>query len=217
MPIGLIGRKCGMTRIFTDAGDSVPVTVIEALPNRVTQLKTVDSDGYRAVQVTVGNRKASRTARPLVGHYAKAETEPGDGLWEFRLAQDEGADLAAGAEIKVDLFADGQLIDVTGTTRGKGYAGTIKRHNFRGQDNTHGNSVSHRVPGSIGQNQSPGRVFPGKKMSGHMGDVRRTIPNLKIVRVDSERNLILVRGGVPGAPGGRVVLRPAVKAGPTSE
>jgi large subunit ribosomal protein L3 len=206
-----------MTRIFTDAGDSVPVTVIEALPNRVTQLKTVDSDGYRAVQVTVGSRKASRTARPLVGHYAKAETEPGEGLWEFRLSEDEGAELAAGAEIKVDLFADGQMVDVTGSTRGKGYAGTIKRHNFRGQDNTHGNSVSHRVPGSIGQNQSPGRVFKGKKMSGHMGDVRRTIPNLEVVRVDSERNLILVRGGVPGAPGARVVLRPAVKAGPAAE
>ncbi len=217
MPIGLIGRKCGMTRIFTDAGDSVPVTVIEALPNRVTQLKTVDSDGYRAVQVTVGSRKASRTARPLVGHYAKAETGPGEGLWEFRLTEDEGADLAAGAEIKVDLFADGQMIDVTGSTRGKGYAGTIKRHNFKGQDNTHGNSVSHRVPGSIGQNQTPGRVFKGKKMSGHMGDVRRTIPNLEVVRVDSARNLILVRGGVPGAPGARVVLRPAVKAGSTAE
>ena len=217
MPIGLIGRKCGMTRIFTDAGDSVPVTVIEALPDRVTQLKTVDSDGYRAVQVTVGSRKASRTARPLVGHYAKAETGPGEGLWEFRLTEDEGADLAAGAEIKVDLFADGQMIDVTGSTRGKGYAGTIKRHNFKGQDNTHGNSVSHRVPGSIGQNQTPGRVFKGKKMSGHMGDVRRTIPNLEVVRVDSARNLILVRGGVPGAPGARVVLRPAVKAGSTAE
>jgi large subunit ribosomal protein L3 len=191
--------------------------VIEALPNRVTQLKTVDSDGYRAVQVTVGSRKASRTARPLVGHYAKAETGPGEGLWEFRLTEDEGADLAAGAEIKVDLFADGQMIDVTGSTRGKGYAGTIKRHNFKGQDNTHGNSVSHRVPGSIGQNQTPGRVFKGKKMSGHMGDVRRTIPNLEVVRVDSARNLILVRGGVPGAPGARVVLRPAVKAGSTAE
>lgn len=217
MPIGLIGRKCGMTRIFTDAGDSIPVTVIEALPNRVTQLKTVDSDGYRAVQVTVGSRKASRTVRSLVGHYAKAEVEPGEGLWEFRLGEDEGAELAAGSEIRVDLFSDGQFIDVTGTSRGKGYAGTIKRHNFRGQDATHGNSLSHRVPGSIGQNQSPGRVFKGKKMSGHMGDVNRTIPNLKVVRVDSDRNLILIRGGVPGAPGGRVVLRPAVKAGPKPE
>jgi large subunit ribosomal protein L3 len=206
-----------MTRIFTDAGDSVPVTVIEALPNRVTQLKTVDTDGYRAVQVTMGSRKASRTARPLVGHYAKGETEPGEGMWEFRLGADESTELTAGAEIKVDLFADGQFVDVTGTSRGKGYAGTIKRHHFRGQDATHGNSVSHRVPGSIGQNQSPGRVFKGKKMSGHLGDVRRTIPNLEVVRVDTERNLILVKGGVPGAPGGRVVLRPAVKARSTAE
>lgn len=211
MPIGLVGRKCGMTRIFTAAGDSVPVTVIEALPNRVTQLKTVDADGYRAVQVTVGSRKASRTARPVVGHYAKVEVEPGEGLWEFRLADDEGADLATGSELKVDLFADGQRIDVIGTSRGKGYAGAIKRHNFRSQDNSHGNSLSHRAPGSIGQNQSPGRVFKGKKMSGHLGDDRRTIPNVEVVRVDSERNLILVKGGVPGAPGGRVIVRPAAK------
>lgn len=211
MPIGLVGRKCGMTRIFTDAGDSVPVTVIEALPNRVTQLKTVDTDGYRAVQVTVGSRKASRTARPLIGHYAKGEAEPGEGLWEFRLTADEGAELAAGAELKVDLFADGQLIDVIGTSRGKGFAGTIKRHNFRSQDNSHGNSLSHRAPGSIGQNQSPGRVFKGKRMSGHLGAARRTIPNLEVVRVDPERNLILVKGGVPGAPGGRVIVRPAAK------
>jgi len=211
MPIGLIGRKCGMTRIFNDAGDSIPVTVIEALPNRVTQLKTVESDGYRAIQVTAGQRKPSRTARPQIGHFAKAETEPGEGLWEFRLAAEEGAELATGSELKVDMFADVARVDVTGTSRGKGYAGTIKRHNFAGQDNSHGNSVSHRVPGSIGQNQTPGRVFKGKRMSGHMGDVRRTIPNLEVVRVDAERNLILVKGGIPGAPGGRVVLRPAVK------
>jgi large subunit ribosomal protein L3 len=217
MPIGLIGRKCGMTRIFTDAGDSIPVTVIEALPNRVTQLKTVENDGYRAVQVTVGQRKPSRTARPQIGHFAKAEIDPGEGLWEFRLAGEEGADLAAGAELGVDLFTDVARVDVTGTSRGKGYAGTIKRHNFRSQDNTHGNSVSHRAPGSIGQNQTPGRVFKGKRMSGHMGDVRRTIPNLEVVRVDAERNLILVKGGIPGAPGGRVVLRPAVKAGSKAE
>jgi large subunit ribosomal protein L3 len=217
MPIGLIGRKCGMTRIFTDAGESIPVTVIEALPNRVAQLKTVENDGYRAVQVTVGQRKPSRMARPQIGHFAKAEVEPGDGLWEFRLADEEGADLTAGAELRVDLFADVVRVDVTGTSRGKGYAGTIKRHNFRGQDNSHGNSVSHRVPGSIGQNQTPGRVFKGKKMSGHMGDVRRTIPNLEVVRVDPERNLILVKGGIPGAPGGRVVLRPAVRSGAKAE
>jgi large subunit ribosomal protein L3 len=217
MPIGLIGRKCGMTRIFTDAGESVPVTVIEALPNRVTQLKTVESDGYRAVQVTVGQRKPSRTARPQIGHYAKAEVDPGEGLWEFRLADEEGADLAAGSELSVELFADVAHVDVTGTSRGKGYAGTIKRHNFRSQDNSHGNSISHRAPGSIGQNQTPGRVFKGKRMSGHMGNVRRTSPNLEVVRVDPERNVILVKGGVPGAPGGRVVLRPAVKAGAKAE
>ena len=217
MPIGLIGRKCGMTRIFTDAGESVPVTVIEALPNRVTQLKTVENDGYRAVQVTVGQRKPSRTARPQIGHYAKAEVDPGEGLWEFRLADEEGADLAAGSELSVELFTDVGHVDVTGTSRGKGYAGTIKRHNFRSQDNTHGNSISHRAPGSIGQNQTPGRVFKGKRMSGHMGNVRRTSPNLEVVRVDPERNVILVKGGVPGAPGGRVVLRPAVKAGAKAE
>lgn len=217
MPIGLVGRKCGMTRMFTAAGESVPVTVIEALPNRVTQLKTVETDGYRAVQVTVGSRKASQTARPVVGHYAKAEVEPGEGLWEFRLADGEGADLAAGAELKVDLFADGQRIDIVGTSRGKGYAGTIKRHHFRSQDNSHGNSLSHRAPGSIGQNQSPGRVFKGKKMSGHLGDVQRTIPNVQVVRVDAERNLILVKGGVPGAPGGHVVVRPAAKTSRKAE
>jgi len=205
-----------MTRIFTDAGDSIPVTVIEVLPNRVTQLKTVDTDGYRAVQVTVGVRKASRTVRPLIGHFAKAEAEPGEGLWEFRLSGDEGAELAAGSELNVGVFADGQLIDVTGTSKGKGYAGAVKRHHFRTQDNTHGNSLSHRAPGSIGQNQSPGRVFKGKKMSGHLGDVRRTIPNLEVVRVDADRNLILVKGGVPGAPGGRVMMRPAVKAKPAA-
>ena len=217
MPIGLVGRKCGMTRIFTDAGESIPVTVIEALPNRVTQLKTLDTDGYRAVQVTVGVRKPSRTARPAVGHFAKAEVDPGEGLWEFRLAAGEGDELATGAELKVDLFADGQLVDVVGTSRGKGYAGTVKRHNFRTQDNTHGNSLSHRAPGSIGQNQTPGRVFKGKKMSGQMGNVRRTQPCLEVVRVDAERNLILVKGGVPGAPGGRVILRPAAKSRAAAE
>ena len=217
MPIGLVGRKCGMTRIFTDAGESIPVTVIEALPNRVTQLKTVDTDGYRAVQVTAGSRKPSRTARPAVGHFTKVEVEPGDGLWEFRLTDGEGDELATGAELKVDLFADGQLVDVIGTSRGKGFAGTVKRHNFSMQDATHGNSLSHRAPGSIGQNQTPGRVFKGKKMSGQMGNVRRTQPNLEVVRVDSERNLILVKGGIPGAPGGRVILRPAVKARSVAE
>ncbi|HEX9878553.1 MAG TPA: 50S ribosomal protein L3 [Gammaproteobacteria bacterium] len=211
MPIGLVGRKCGMTRIFTEDGDSVPVTVIEALPNRVTQLKNVDVDGYRAVQVTVGSRKPRRVVKPLTGHFAKAQAQPGDGLWEFRLGDDEGGDLAAGTELKVDRFVHGQRVDVTGTSKGKGFAGTIKRHNFSSQDSSHGNSLSHRAPGSIGQNQSPGRVWKGKKMAGHLGNVRRTVPNLEVVRVDAERNLILVKGGVPGAPGGHVIVRPAGK------
>ncbi len=212
MAIGLVGRKCGMTRVFTDDGESIPVTVIEALPNRITQVKTADSDGYRAIQVTVGAVKPSRVTKPVAGQYAQAQQEPGEGLWEFRLEEGEGDELAAGGEVKVDLFSHGQLVDVTGTSKGKGYAGTVKRHNFRTQDATHGNSLAHRAPGSIGQNQTPGRVFKGKKMSGHMGDVRRTSSNLEVVRIDAERNLILVKGGVPGAAGGRVVLRPAVKA-----
>jgi large subunit ribosomal protein L3 len=212
MAIGLVGRKCGMTRVFTEDGQSVPVTVIEALPNRVTQVKTAETDGYRAVQVTAGSRKPSRVTRPQAGHFARAGSEPGDGLWEFRLESDEGAELAPGAEIKVDAFSDGQVVDVAGVTIGKGYAGTIKRHNFAGQDASHGNSVSHRVPGSIGQNQSPGRVFKGKRMSGHMGNVNSTALNLTVVRVDAARNLLLVKGAVPGARGGRVVVRPAVKA-----
>lgn len=212
MAIGLVGRKCGMTRVFTDDGESIPVTVIEALPNRITQVKTADSDGYRAIQVTVGAVKPSRVTKPVAGQYAQAQQEPGEGLWEFRLEEGEGDELAAGTEVKVDLFSHGQLVDVTGTSKGKGYAGTVKRYNFRTQDATHGNSLAHRAPGSIGQNQTPGRVFKGKKMSGHMGDVRRTSSNLEVVRIDAERNLILVKGGVPGAAGGRVVLRPAVKA-----
>jgi large subunit ribosomal protein L3 len=212
MTIGLIGRKCGMTRVFTDAGESVPVTVIEALPNRVTQVKAAESDGYRAVQVAVGHRKPSRIGRPLAGHYAKAKVEPGRSLVEFRLADGEGTDLAAGAELKVDLFTAGQIVDVTGTTIGKGFAGTMKRHNFAGGMASHGASVVHRAPGSIGQRQTPGRVFPGKRMSGHMGSVRRTTENLRVVEVDAARNLLLIRGAVPGAPGGQVIVRPSVKA-----
>jgi large subunit ribosomal protein L3 len=212
MAIGLVGRKCGMTRVFTEDGASVPVTVIEALPNRVAQVKTEETDGYRAVQVTLGSRKPSRVAKPQAGHYARAGIDAGEGLWEFRLEGDEGAELAPGAEIKVDFFADGQVVDVSGVTIGKGFAGTVKRHNFHMQDATHGNSVSHRVPGSIGQNQTPGRVFKGKKMSGHMGAVKATSQNLTVVRVDAERNLLLVKGAVPGARGGRVVVRPAAKA-----
>ncbi len=212
MPIGLVGRKCGMTRIFTDAGESIPVTVIEALSNRVTTLKTAERDGYRAVQVAFGERKAERLSRPQAGVYSRLNATPGDGLVEFRLADEEGEELAAGAEIGVATFEAGQHVDVVGTTKGKGYAGTVKRHNFRTQDNTHGNSISHRAPGSIGQNQTPGRVFKGKKMSGHMGNVRRTAENLEIVRVDSDRNLILVKGAVPGSANGRVIIKPAVKA-----
>jgi large subunit ribosomal protein L3 len=209
---GLVGRKAGMTRVFTDAGETVPVTVIEALPNRVTQVRTVEADGYRAVQVAVGDRKASHTNKPLSGHYSKVKVAPGKALVEFRLKGDDLKDVAAGAEFKVDSFEVGQVVDVTGTTIGKGYAGVMKRHNFGGLPATHGVSVSHRSPGSIGQRQTPGRVFPGKRMSGHMGQVRRTIENLKIVRVDAERNLLLVSGAVPGAPGGQVIVRPSVKA-----
>jgi large subunit ribosomal protein L3 len=212
MTIGLIGRKAGMTRVFTDAGESIPVTVIVALPNRVTQVKAVESDGYRAVQVAYGDRKPSRLTRPLAGHYAKAKVAPGESLVEFRLADGEAADLAPGAEIKVDMFAAGQVVDVAGTTIGKGFAGTMKRHHFAGGPASHGASVFHRAPGSIGQRQTPGRVFQGKRMSGHMGNVRVTTENLKIVEVDAARNLLLVRGAVPGAPGGEVIVRPSVKA-----
>ena len=212
MAIGLVGRKAGMTRIFTEEGAAVPVTVIEVEPNRVTQVKSQDVDGYRALQVTVGQRRASRVTKPMAGHFAKAGVEAGRGLWEFRLADGEGDDITVGSELKVDLFETGQKVDVSGISIGKGFAGTIKRHNFRGQRQTHGNSLSHRVPGSIGQNQTPGRVFKGKKMSGHMGAVRCSIQNLEIVRVDSERNLLLVKGAVPGAKGGNVIVRPAIKS-----
>jgi large subunit ribosomal protein L3 len=201
-----------MTRVFTDAGESIPVTVVEAAPNRITQIKTENSDGYRAVQVTAGERKPSRVLKPEAGHFAKAGVAPGRGLWEFRLAGEEGADLEAGGELKVDVFAEGQLVDVTGTSIGKGFAGTVKRHNFRTQDATHGNSLSHRAPGSIGQNQTPGRVFKGKKMSGQLGNVKKTVQNLRVVKVDAERNLLLIRGAVPGARGSDVIVRPAVKA-----
>ncbi len=212
MTIAIIGRKAGMTRIFRDDGVSVPVTVISVEPNRVTQVKTVENDGYRALQVTTGARRASRVTRPLAGHYAKAGSESGRGLWEFRLDEGEADEIAVGSEIKVDVFEAGQSVDVTGTSIGKGFAGTVKRHNFHMQDATHGNSISHRAPGSIGQCQTPGRVFKGKKMSGHMGDKRRTTQNIEVVRVDAERNLLLVKGAVPGARGGDVIIRPAVKA-----
>jgi len=212
MTIGVIGRKVGMTRIFTDDGVSVPVTVIEVEPNRITQIKSDETDGYRAVQVTTGSRRASRVTKAMAGHFAKAGTEAGRGQWEFRLGDGEGEDFALGGEIKVDIFEDGQKIDVTGTSKGKGFQGGVKRHNFHMQDATHGNSISHRSNGSIGQNQSPGRVFKGKKMSGHMGAVTSTVQTLEVVRVDAENNLLLVKGAVPGAKNGDVVVRPAVKA-----
>jgi len=212
MAIGLIGRKAGMTRIFTEAGESIPVTVIEVEPNRVTQIKGQDTDGYRAYQVTTGTRRASRVNKAAAGHYAKAGTEAGRGLWEFRLADGEGDDIEVGKQLGVDLFEAGQKVDVAGTTIGKGFAGGVKRHNFSMQDATHGNSLSHRAPGSIGQCQTPGRVFKGKRMAGHMGSVRRTQQNLEIVRVDAERNLLLVKGSLPGSRGGDVVVTPAVKA-----
>ena len=212
MTMGIVGRKCGMTRVFTDDGISIPVTVIEAQPNRITQVKTVDVDGYRAVQVTAGSMKASRVSKPEAGHFAAAKVEAGDLMTEFRLGDTDDGAYEKGGELKVDLFAEGQKVDVIGTSIGKGFAGVIKRHNFAMQDATHGNSLAHRAPGSIGQNQSPGRVFKGKKMSGHMGNVRRTAQNLEVVRVDSERNLILIKGAVPGHKGSKVVIQPAVKS-----
>jgi large subunit ribosomal protein L3 len=212
MTIGIVGRKKGMTRIFNDDGVSVPVTVISVEPNRVTQIKTMENDGYRALQVTTGARRASRVTRPMAGHFARAGTEAGRGLWEFRLADGEGEEIEVGSEIKVEMFEAGQTVDVAGTTIGKGFAGVVKRYNFRTQDATHGNSLSHRAPGSIGQCQTPGRVFKGKRMSGHMGNVKRTIQNIEVVRVDAERNLLLVKGAVPGSKGGDVIILPAVKA-----
>jgi large subunit ribosomal protein L3 len=212
MAIGLIGRKAGMTRVFTEDGVSIPVTLIEVEPNRVTQVKTEETDGYRALQVTVGERRASRVTKPMTGHFAKGGVAPGRGLWEFRLVEGEGADIGVGAELTVDLFQTGQKVDVTGTTIGKGFAGAIKRHHFHGQRATHGNSLSHRAPGSIGQNQSPGRVFKGKKMAGHLGAARRCTQNLEVIRVDAERNLLAIKGAVPGAKGSDVMIRPAVKA-----
>jgi large subunit ribosomal protein L3 len=207
---GIVGRKCGMTRIFTEDGVSIPVTVVEVEPNRVTQVKSVEVDGYSAVQVTVGVRRQSRVNKAAAGHFAKANVGAGRGLWELTVNGDDVP--AVGSELTAAAFSDGQMVDVTGRSRGKGFQGVIKRWNFSMQDATHGNSLSHRAPGSIGQNQSPGRVFKGKKMAGHMGDEMVTVQNLQVVRVDSERNLLLIRGAVPGAPGGDVIVRPAVKA-----
>ncbi|WP_323816036.1 50S ribosomal protein L3 [Cellvibrio sp. NN19] len=210
MTIGIVGRKSGMTRVFTDDGVSIPVSVIEVEPNRITQVKNVETDGYSAVQVTIGARRASRVTKSEAGHFAKANVEAGRGVWELRNEAQEAFEV--GATITVEAFSAGQIIDVTGTSKGKGFAGGIKRWNFGMQDATHGNSRSHRVLGSIGQCQSPGRVFKGKKMAGHLGAERVTVQNLEIVRVDAERNLLLVKGAIPGAPGGDVIVRPAVKA-----
>ncbi len=210
MAIGLVGRKSGMTRVFTEDGASIPVTVVEVSPNRVTQIKELDSDGYRAIQVTAGNRKASKVSKSEAGHFAKAGVEAGNGLLEFRLDDAEEAP-EVGAQLTVERFEAGQIVDVTGKSKGKGFQGAVKRWNFRTQDATHGNSLSHRAPGSIGQCQTPGRVFKGKKMAGHMGDERVTTQNLEVVRVDAERNLLLVKGAVPGAAGGTVTVRPSVK------
>ncbi len=211
MSIGLIGRKCGMTRIFTDDGASVPVTVLEINSNRVVQVKNVDNDGYRAIQIAVGDKKSSKVSKAMAGHYAAANITAGRGLHEFRLNDGEGEDLAAGSELALDIFNEGQAIDVCGTSIGKGFQGGVKRHNFEMQDATHGNSISHRSNGSIGMCQTPGRVFKGKKMSGHMGSVKRTVQNLSIHSIDVERNLILVKGSVPGSKGGDVIITPAVK------
>ena len=211
MSIGLIGRKCGMTRVFCEDGSSVPVTVLQIDSNRVTQVKSIETDGYRSIQVTAGDKKASRVNKAMAGHYAAANVTAGRGLWEFRLEDGEGVDLSAGSELSVDVFSVGQVVDVQGRSIGKGFAGGIKRHNFHMQDATHGNSRSHRVWGSIGMNQTPGRVFKGKKMEGHMGAEKVTVQNLTIHAIDTERNLILVKGAVPGAKGGDVVITPAMK------
>ena len=212
MAIGLIGRKVGMTRIFNEDGASVPVTVIEIAANRVTQVRTLDTDGYRALQITTGTKKASRINKPEAGHFAKAGVEAGRGLWELRLADGEGEEFTVGSELNVDIFAETAKVDVTGQSKGKGFQGGIKRWNFAMQDATHGNSLAHRSNGSIGQNQTPGRVFKGKKMSGHMGAERVTTQNLEVIRVDLERNLLLVKGAVPGATNGDLIIKPAVKA-----
>ena len=209
MSIGLVGRKSGMTRVFTEAGNSVPVTVVEVQPNRVTQIKTPETDGYSAVQVTSGSRGANKVNKAQAGHFAKAETTAGEGLWEFRT--DKLEEIQLGSEIKVDHFEVGQKVDVTGTSKGKGFQGGVKRHNFRMQDATHGNSISHRAPGSIGQCQTPGKVWKGKKMSGHMGNVKQTTQNLKVQKIDLENNFILIKGAVPGPNGSEVTIKPATK------
>lgn len=213
MSLGLVGRKIGMTRIFTDDGDTLPVTVLDVSNNRVTQIKTPDNDGYAAVQVTYGKRRASRVNKPAAGHFAKAAVEAGRVLREFRVAQEELANLKVGATIGVDIFKVGQKVDVTGTSQGKGFAGVIKRHHFKSNRASHGNSLSHNKPGSTGQAQDPGRVFPGKRMPGQLGNVKRTALSLEVLRIDAQRQLLLVKGALPGAKGGDVIVRPSVKVG----
>lgn len=213
MAIGLVGRKRGMTRIFTEDGQSIPVSVIEVSNNRVTQVKTLENDGYSAIQVTYGAKKADKVNKPDAGIFAKANMEPGSALVEFRLEGDEGSEFVSGAKIQLDIFADVKKVDVTGISKGKGFAGAVKRWNFSMQDATHGNSLSHRAPGSIGQNQSPGRVFKGKKMAGHMGNRKITVQSLDLVKVDLERSLLLIKGAIPGSTDSDVIVRPAIKAG----
>lgn len=210
MTIGLLGRKIGMTRVFTEDGVSIPVSVVEVLPNHISQIKTTEADGYSAVQLTTGDKKSSRVKKPLAGHFSKFKINAGDMMCEFRVATLDGFN-AGQALLVQDIFTEGQFVDVAAKTKGKGFAGTVKRHNFRTQDATHGNSISHRVPGSIGQNQTPGRVFKGKKMAGQLGNVRCTTQNLELIRVDAERNLLLIKGAIPGCPGARVEIRPAIK------
>jgi large subunit ribosomal protein L3 len=209
--IGIVGRKAGMSRLFTEDGRSIPVTVIEASPNRITQIKTVETDGYTAVQITAGSKRARLVNKPQAGHFAKAKVEAGRGLWEFRIEDKDAGNYEVGTEIRADIFTVGQLVDVAGVTKGKGFQGTIKKYHFKMGDATHGNSLSHRSPGSIGQRQTPGRVFPGKKMAGHMGAIQQTMQNLEVVKVDAERGLIAIKGSVPGAPGGDVIVRPTSK------
>lgn len=211
MSIGLIGRKCGMTRVFCEDGTSVPVTVLQIDSNRVTQIKSLETDGYRAIQVAAGEKKASKVNKAMAGHYAAANVTAGRGLWEFRLEEGEGSEFSLGSELPLSIFSEGQVVDAQGTSIGKGFAGGVKRHHFSMQDATHGNSLSHRVLGSIGMCQTPGRVFKGKKMAGHLGATKTTIQNLTIHSIDTERNLILVKGAVPGAKGGDVVITPASK------
>lgn len=214
--LGLIGRKIGMTRVYADDGAAVPVTVLEVVANRITQVKDLDKDGYRAVQITIGERRPSRVTKAMAGHFAKANVSPGRNTWEFRLGAADTDELAAGNELKVDRFTVGQMVDVQGTTIGKGFAGVMKRHGFKGGRKTHGNSLSHRAPGSIGQNQTPGRVFPGKKMAGQMGNVIRTQQNLEVIQIDEEKNLMLVKGSIPGPKGADIFIRPSQKAKPVT-